>query len=152
MKLKAVNCKENAAEIRQNDDEIHLDSVTSLCTVQSGGTENADWTSPNFDACPGSESITTTATPTTVSDDKVNDMLDDFADIIVKDPEAGAEMLAEATKNVDQENWSENATENFANTIWKSIDDMPKPISEAASKSFLNSMTNMLRNVFGKIM
>ena len=146
IKLKAEKCNESSAEIRQNDDDS-LDLVTSLCTVKSGPTTGASWTTPNFNGCPGSGTTPTpTLQPTPIDDDEIKKELDEIKNDMLKDPEKGAEAIKEITDKV--EGFSPNATENFAEMLGEIIDSMPKPISAATSTLLMDSMINMLRKVF----
>ena len=147
IKLHAVPCIETSAELRQNGDDS---LVTSLCTVKSGGIDEADWTEADFNQCPRSGSPTTPPITTPkMTETEMNDQLDEIDKIIAKDPEAGAQQLLDLTENVDR--FSEEAVDNFASMVSDIIDKMEKPISATASKSLMDSMTNMLRKVFKNI-
>ena len=121
--------------------------MTSLCTVKSGGIDEADWTDADFNQCPRSGSPTTPPITTTkMTETEMNNQLNEIADEIADNPEAGAKKLLDLTENVG--NFSEEAVDNFATMVLDIIDNMEKPISAAASMSLMDSMTNMLRKVF----
>ena len=91
-------------------------------------------------------SLTSDTDMTKMTETEMNNQLNEIADEIADNPEAGAKKLLDLTENVG--NFSEEAVDNFATMVLDIIDNMEKPISAAASMSLMDSMTNMLRKVF----